>query len=340
MIIAAFGAPTVFAGSGFRVLRTILEVMAPGYAHIETNSLDELRAVADDQPSRLVCLTSYLPDVDLIDFLVAQRCSLVLFWSEATEILADHLRFGEVFMASAQMASKYFCVLEEIRETGLAEQFEWPRPGADLSEFVARIVPLVGTDPDGSLTLRIMETLAPGFQPSDHVLLEAVLGQRTTESDVAEKIPPQAPAFPELGTLFGVAEQGGQPWRGVAFWPHVVFTAPQSMGRPIGSVLDLTGAGRAFINGPYFHLPPGSWHASARFRLRDNVTNNSFRLEIRSGENLVGGDFKLPASGEFTCDLPFATHSSRYVVELRFILLEGAIGGSFELLGVTISPVP
>lgn len=336
MIVLAIGAPTIFATFSFKVVRAIFDAVAPNCFHVEASSLEHLHKASAENSA--VILTSHLPEVKLVEFAADRNHPLLLFWTDGEEIIVDHIRFGASFLTSARLASKYLAALECARELRSTVIFRHPPPRTALADFVSEIAAAAGANLDSGLHNRIMRTIVPDYNPDETVLLETAMDRRTMEIDVADHIPKEAPAFSQLRVLFGADRVGDAPWSWISHWPPVLFSAPIDNTISIDPIVELTGAARAFINGPYFHLPAGSWRASIRFRLWSNETNNSFRFEVRCGESLSGGDFKLPTAGEFSCDLDFVTPGAEFVVEFRLILLEGAIGGQFELLSVTVRP--
>lgn len=338
MLVAAFGAPSVFANFGFRLVRAILDELVPDCEHILANSADELKSAWSSADGRSIGFTCHAPDEEVTDLFITSGAPLLLFWSSGEEIVADHVRFGTSFRESIIFSSKYLAMLEPIRRAASTAVFSWPADGTELIDIVQMIASAAGLAPTTEQAHNILRRLVLDYQPSQSVPVAGFIERRSTiAEDIGERGPMSKEVLPILSNVFGCREPGGSPWTTESRWPKSLFSNPDPSNPLVSAPIDLVGAARTLIQGPYLHLPPGLWTATITFRLEDNDTNNAFLFDIRCGGAVAGGPLKLPRSGSFSCEIPFSTPAARIAVEMRVVIVEGAIAGVFELLKVTIT---
>jgi hypothetical protein len=338
MLVVAFGAPSVFSNFGFRLVRAILDVVVPDCEHILTNSADELRAAWARAEGRPIGITCHAPDEEVTDLFVRSGAPMLLFWSSGEEIVADHVRFGTSFAESIIFSSKYLAMLEPIRRSASTTIFSWPSNGSELATIVKSVASAARLNLTTEDAHDILRRLVPNYQPSQSVSIEDFIERRSAIAEECGKFGSMSDEIlPKLSHVFGCAGPRSEPWTADLWWPKSIFSNPDPKNPLPTSPIALVGPARTLIQGPYLHLPPGEWVATITFRLDDNDTNNAFLFDIRCGDRVAGGPLKLPRSGLFSCQIPFSTPAARTAVEMRVVIVEGAIAGTFELLNVTVS---
>jgi hypothetical protein len=120
-----------------------------------------------------------------------------------------------------------------------------------------------------------------------------------------------------------------------AFWSPELFVYPGHDGTP--ETLDLTGAARFLVYGPYIRLPKGDWScglAVAAHALPDPV---HLLVEAVCGADVKRVRFELPEPGELELEFSFAVPAADAPVEVRLYLEEAAFDGEIAFKGATLS---
>lgn len=130
----------------------------------------------------------------------------------------------------------------------------------------------------------------------------------------------------------------GNPQPGtVAHWPVTLFSFDLRKGEEAAVVgrLDLTGRPRILVYGPYIALPPGVWRARIRFAVDAAAARRRYRLEWGDLTTFAEHRFTPGEAGLYELsidhDWTAATPS-----EVRLILIEGAIDGTLEFMGLEV----
>lgn len=119
-----------------------------------------------------------------------------------------------------------------------------------------------------------------------------------------------------------------------ASWPTELFLYWDRPGKFLHGPVDLTGPARFIVCGPYLHLPRGRWRARFLVRISDNWSGNRMSLDIFSQEVLAGIAADLPAEGLYEFEIGFEAREAYAPLEARIQIQQGAIEGTFELVGV------
>jgi len=98
---------------------------------------------------------------------------------------------------------------------------------------------------------------------------------------------------------------------------------------------DLTGTARNLVYGPYLSLTPGRWRSLVRFAVDDYGASFRYRVEWGTRTDFVQEVFVPGRSGIFEIALEYDFPETTQA-ELRVILTEGSLGGSFEFLGMEL----
>jgi hypothetical protein len=108
--------------------------------------------------------------------------------------------------------------------------------------------------------------------------------------------------------------------------------------RPACHPIDLAGAIRYLIYGPYISLPPGNWVAETLLGFSEDAVNMSFRVEVWAGSQLGIIRIQPPAAGLQRISINFALdEQNENPVEIRIVNEHAALGGRLVLGQATLS---
>lgn len=311
MLIAAFGMPGAWSSWGFAALHAMMSQSFEGYATAAVDTLDGLRAAMEEHPAVPVLLTSQYPPPELAAFAQQHAVGTVVFL-EATADAVAHLEqaTGEPEIAIIRAVSASCACLASL--PAMAEKALIRRSaveGLAPEEVVSRILEAVGPE---LVAANDMPALMPRWREparSDRRLAEAVL----------------APFDQCL--LDGTVESFS--------WPHECFLPGDRPGELLQGPVDLTGAARCIIYGPYLHLPAGQWTARIVLGFDERIYDQSFVLEFH-GSGLLGRvRVNAPASsGLFAAEIDFTVAEPHVALEMRVLTERGAIEGSIYRVDV------
>ncbi len=121
------------------------------------------------------------------------------------------------------------------------------------------------------------------------------------------------------------------------FWPASLILKPNGSAMAAGAAIPLVGPARLLTYGPYLHLPAGRWTACYQFIVDEHPAGNDIEFDVMSGGDvLVSNRVMLENSGKYGFECSFEIAEARLPVQMRAILAEGAIGGLFEPLGISL----
>lgn len=121
-------------------------------------------------------------------------------------------------------------------------------------------------------------------------------------------------------------------------WPPELFTLDPrpATARTAPYRLDITGPPRALVFGPYINLEPGAWRVQARFTVDDAACRRRFRFDWGRLTSFASHEFVPGRPGVYTVEIDHLW-STTDTTEARLVLTEGAIDGTMEFLGATVS---
>lgn len=102
--------------------------------------------------------------------------------------------------------------------------------------------------------------------------------------------------------------------------------------------MDVGGRARALFWGPYRTLGPGLWQATARIAVDRWACRHQYRLEWGATADYSTFVFSPQKAGIFEVSAE-RLWCKPEPAELRIVLAESSLGGSFELLDVTLDQV-
>lgn len=138
-----------------------------------------------------------------------------------------------------------------------------------------------------------------------------------------------------LGPAFHFAVTGE---RRAVTWPRFCLFQGDRPDQAAPAVVDLTGPARVIVYGPYFHLAPGRWIATAQMAFSSGACGMVLALEFHGAAPLGRCRFQVERAGVFRVDLPIAIGSASEAIELRLVLQHGAIEGHLGLDDIHLIP--
>jgi capsular polysaccharide transport system ATP-binding protein len=118
-------------------------------------------------------------------------------------------------------------------------------------------------------------------------------------------------------------------------WPREMFNAGDTPYDPCPPTIDVTGAARILVFGPYAAVPPGRWRLTARFELDRHAATGPFLLEFGQGANLAGAELNPAGEGLYEISIE-QTLSGKTPAEMRLWLARPRFHGALRFLGASL----
>ena len=111
-------------------------------------------------------------------------------------------------------------------------------------------------------------------------------------------------------------------------WPAQIFSTKEKVASAAERIY-LVGPSRGLMFGPYLGLPKGKWKSTVFFSTADNASRNRVGLEVaqKVKDILTSGEFELPMSGTYSCEMTFINVNPHLPIEVRLKSTQGAIEG-------------
>jgi len=331
MLIAAFGMPGALSSWGFAALQAMARHNFGDHAVVAVDTLDGLLTAMAEHPAVPILLTSQYPQPGLAAFVQQHAIGSVVFLErpdEAVSYLAQVT--GETELAIIRAVSASCACLASLPNMGTKALIRRSKvEGLAAGDVLRRISDAVGLRPiaaDDVPELTLAMYPAPGEHASQPPDVDALPALAHSSKRLAEEV--LAP-FGEC-LLDGSVESFS--------WPHECFLRGDEPGQLLQGAVDLTGAARCIIYGPYLHLPVGYWTARIVLGFDDCVYDQSFALELH-GPGLLGRvRVNAPArSGLFAAEIGFAVAEPHVPLEMRVLTELGAIEGSIYRVNVSFT---
>jgi hypothetical protein len=136
---------------------------------------------------------------------------------------------------------------------------------------------------------------------------------------------------------FGSLDGGGL--RGPLAWARDLLTAAGSPQRPASGAIDITGASRCLVFGPYIRLPRGSWSCALLFGCSAEAVGLPMIAEVFAGNVLATARFTIEDSGIFEIEMPFENPDPDALIEVRLFNGKAAFEGRIAIGKVTMTPL-
>jgi hypothetical protein len=101
--------------------------------------------------------------------------------------------------------------------------------------------------------------------------------------------------------------------------------------------IELLGTARRLVWGPYMFLPLGYWRAQIEFEVIENLSGNKIEVDVMVGSEVAAlKKGNLPAVGVYQFSMDFEVKELGGSIQVRILMLKGAIEGRFSLRRVTL----
>lgn len=338
MAVGLFGVPSVFSGLCVHLVKGLLAQAYGSCEPVKVASLAEFQS-----PVLETSLFHHdTPEPELIESLVSQNIPLIVFLSGLEANIHESMSFwGMPFHLALRQTTLSLSALEEA--VAVPNAFiirSHARKRIVIQLLMARICAFLGIEPHKINIEEIIRSL--NLRPSgdgntylDEQLQSAKILAGCTLEEKA------APVYPQnfLAPLRGYNNILDLKPASAIRWPGEIFSTEANEPAGPGQKANLLGPARVHFFGPYAGLPKGRWTARITFSVSNNLSGNQIILDISQNyaqDILVKGESKLPASGAYTCDMPFYVTRPHLPIEIRLLTTQGAIEGEIEFLGVDL----
>lgn len=123
-----------------------------------------------------------------------------------------------------------------------------------------------------------------------------------------------------------------------AHWNADVFVYGKGSSAQLPSELDLTGIPRLLVSGPHIYVPPGIWQITARFSVDTEAAGHRYRLEWGDLDSFTSFDFQPTSPGVYEATIKHEWTAVTFA-ELRFVLMESALGGALVFIEAEIERI-
>lgn len=342
MLLSVFGTPSALTYAGCTIIRAIADAAAGSHAFIQAVFVDDLRNAwmkVDRSKTSAIVLFSDFPSTPLVELIRANRAPIILFLDEFSEIVRHSLETREMSTPHAlRFASQSVCALDQLKDQepfiitpkrcrqsignfvfAVCEFFRIKEPRNTAANVLARL----GYDGDGP-------TLGEYFFKNRPRLVSeqaAVMHDNSRDGALIKHVADQY-----AGIVAGNKQRE-------IIWPPELFLDWDRTDAFLSGPIDLLGAARFVICGPYLHLTIGEWTAHIVIEIAENLSGNRLGVDVFSGQILCAIATEMPTSGIFKFTMGFRVEDPFLPVELRFQIMTGAIEGKLMLHEVTFRNV-
>lgn len=122
------------------------------------------------------------------------------------------------------------------------------------------------------------------------------------------------------------------------FWHPLLFSLGDRPAEAAITAIDVTGARRCLLFGPYIKLPEGPWSCSLLLGCAQNAVGIGLTMEIYGGTQLNSVDVVITEPGLFEIELPFVNRDPDARLEVRLISAKASFEGELMAGSVRLTP--
>jgi len=335
-IVTVFATPSPFTNFCFFLVQHLLRVTLRDFDQIVASEFDHLKRGWSSRKHENVLLFCDCPERRLVETYLRTRGRALIILDDPLQISAFLASVGNLPPPWAvRTAEQTITTIADLvaRDHALVinRGHQWTASG--FLKTVADFYSIEIVDAHIEALFRSI----PNPSPSPDISLEDLYLRNWPTATPLADAAPEGP-FGMFSSLF---DQMRRRLTGVADdaidWPTSMFINTACPEQPFNGSVDLTGPARCVIYGPYLHLPAGSWSLNATIGISENYSGNQMTVDVFQAAILAQQTFPLPPEGQFDLTANFVVSEPRKAIELRFMILQGAIEGKLTLTGVTIS---
>jgi hypothetical protein len=346
MLISIFGTPSPLTYWTLHAVRVMMRAVDPDTGFLQAVRFADLQpgwSSLDVRSRKSVVLFSDCPESAISDLLLCTGLPVMLVADEPEDFVAFVAASRGLRVEQAlRFASQCICTLSALRGTATV----W----------------LVGKELYHDRVANFIESISSFFRVelrSDDK--QAILGQLIADGveapgarvgDEVARIVRHA-CWPGKYTVFDVAGQAlvrsvAGEYRNVLTnssitklkWPREMFLDGDNPHSPLSGAQCMVGPARTLTFGPYLHLPRGSWDVRVEIEIARNHSGNRMFADVLSGGDatLAAITASLPVEGVFTFEMSFEVVEPFNPIEIRCMIQQGAIEGTFLLRSVELTP--
>lgn len=304
-----------------------------GQAHVfPLNTKEDCEKLAEAPAGEPVVPFFDTPDSKARQMLQAMRVPVVVVTGDFVETARFCMIARDLEdLQAARFVSQSFSCLAPLQQQ---DNVRWIAldVAANLTEWIDEVAAWLGLQPVTWQAARQQMLAEYAAWSTVEAAILALVHFSDRSSAAWDRLPasPQ-PLFETLGASYhsGLID--------TVFWPADCILEPGDPAFPVVRAIPLVGPGRMLTFGPFLHLPPGRWTARYQFEVDDHPAGNLMEFDVLNGSNiLVSHRTMVDSAGKFGFDCEFEMEEARLAVENRAILVEGALGGFFKPIGISL----
>lgn len=343
MIINAFGLPSGFAQWTVYLLRIFTDVTLSSVDYLTAADLNQMRTAWATRKHANLFFYADCPDRPLVNlFLKVNSIPSIILVEDPADITGYIMRErGLHWSWAARLTNQCIAALSDLflEQNTLMLKREYELTFEEFFNAIAQHcnIPMSSEQLD-QIMLRVDP--AGGFSrstPLEDAMLQRIKHARPV-GYVDESLTPDERAVMEgihtpMRDLIACREITG-----IALDPQMLISGDRPQSTLYG-VIEMLGPARCLCYGPYVHLPCGDWHAVLEFAISENLSGNTFDIDVYHRDVITVESFELPTMGRFAAHVPFRVVDPRDAVQIRLIMREGAIEGLLDVKSISFSSV-
>jgi len=337
MIYCTVGVPSRFSEWCEALLRALVAAAGQPAEQIAADSLDQIgqELLARNRAATIIVIRQ--PKAALARALIAAGCPLIVTLDAPEHLLASLMAdYGMPVGEAVRTAANSLCAITPLLK---AEHALVLRESDGLSDraVASAIAAHLGLASD----VAAIEQVVAQCQCRPAALLEAGIG-----AEPAPDLLPPSEWTRSIGTqtvqqsaLFPLwAQMTGKPLDTIVWKPSLFFLGDHP-GKPATQAIDVTGAGRCLIYGPYIRLPEGPWSCSVVFAGSERAVGLKLVADAFAGALLNQVSFAITEPGLFEIEFSFVNANPDIPVEIRLFSAAASFEGEIALGQVQMTPL-
>jgi hypothetical protein len=342
MLVSSFGTSTPYAFWGFATIDRIMEVLYGGlHDRIHCLTLQELNAAWEARRGKSVSVTSDRPEFELANLMLSAEFPCIAFLDEPEDAITATMRHRNMTAPDAiRFTTQYFCLLDDVLRTPRVNVFGSATFFRQAAEVIIEIMQIVGPTADSTAVGQVLREAIPNYREGELLTVGEAMARQTAEAWAPGRGISEQSSYDQK--LIKIVSDEYRPIfqrKGLTklAFPKQLFST-SSAASVSKDIVDLCGAARFIVWGPYLFLPVGHWRADVEFEVVDNLSGNEIEADITIGRTVATtGRFELPVMGIYKFCMYFKVTEVKLPVEVRFQTMKGAIEGRMALRSVSIN---
>ncbi len=342
MLITTFGPPSAFTQWGVYACRILVDVALRDLDYVSVGTIDQLRTAWSTRQQPHLFFFSDCPDRGVVEVFRRAKAPALIFCEEPADITSYIIRERSMDWPWAlRLTNQCLAAIGSFLGDGHSLVLR-RTPHLTVSRFVEDIAEYFGLPLHRDQIDEILSRIdSSRIIERDHLVEEMILSQlklATPQGSGNNSIP-----LDQRRTTDPIHESMRRMVSGVSIdrfsWPIELFIPGDRPNELLDGPIDMTGPARCLTYGPYLHLPVGIWRATLSFVVWGNTSGNMIEIDVYHGNILSSQRFRLSEKGRFDAIATFAVVDPREAVQIRTIMMEGAIEGMFSIVSVEVERV-